>query len=162
MKSLNTLSTIYHHHLWANLVIFTRCCDLSDDQLDAAVPGVYGTIRETLNHIMRAERSYLSRIISGNPSNQPQDTIDLPIKEMRDEVEKTGQGLIDWAPKVKENDSVLLDWDGKIREVPKTIILNQVINHATEHRSQILSILTQIGIEPPDVSSWSYFEQGQD
>lgn len=44
------------------------------------------------------------------------------------------------------------------RDVPKTIILTQVINHATEHRAQVMAILTQLGIEPPDLSSWSYFE----
>ena len=159
MNTGNTLDTIFKHHLWANLVIFDLCCELTNDQLDASITGVYGTIRETLNHIMRAERSYFSRISTGSPSDQPENTLDLPIKELRIEVAKTGKGLIEWAPKVKEEDLVELDWDGSPREVPKTIILNQAINHATEHRSQIMSILTQIGIEPPDVSSWSYFEE---
>jgi len=33
-----------------------------------------------------------------------------------------------------------------------------VINHATEHRAQIMAILTQLGIQPPDLDGWSYFE----
>lgn len=158
MKFANTLITIFKHHHWANLEIFDICCKLTDDQLNASIPGVYGTIRETLNHIMRAERSYLSRITTGEPSNQSENTIDLPVEKMRNEVNTTGKGLIESAPNVKGEDLVELNWEGYPREVPKTIILNQAINHATEHRSQIMSILTQIGIEPPDVSSWSYFE----
>jgi uncharacterized damage-inducible protein DinB len=54
---------------------------------------------------------------------------------------------------------VLLDWNGTPREVPKAIILTQVINHATEHREQVKAILTQLGIEPPDLQSWSYFDE---
>jgi hypothetical protein len=45
----------------------------------------------------------------------------------------------------------------QLRAVPKTIILTQVINHATEHREQVKTILTQSGIEPPDLQSWAYY-----
>jgi uncharacterized damage-inducible protein DinB len=60
---------------------------------------------------------------------------------------------------VQADDIVRLDWDGTPRDVPKTIILNQVINHATEHRSQIMTIMTQLGIDPPDLQSWAYFDE---
>jgi uncharacterized damage-inducible protein DinB len=43
--------------------------------------------------------------------------------------------------------------------VPKTIILTQVINHATEHRAQVMVLLTQLGIEPPDLQGWTYFDE---
>jgi uncharacterized damage-inducible protein DinB len=66
-------------------------------------------------------------------------------------------GLIKWAQKMKANDKVLIDWDGTLREGPKTIILTQAINHATEHRGQIMVIMTQLGIQPPDLDSWTYF-----
>jgi uncharacterized damage-inducible protein DinB len=159
MNSMDISTTIFSHHLWANIVIFERCCELTEEQLDASIKGVYGSIRETLNHIMRAEKSYFSRISTGKQYNHPKDAPQLSIKDMVREVKSTGAGFIEWASKVDEKDSVMIDWDGTMREVPKTIILNQVINHGTEHRSQILSILTQIGIEPPDVSSWTYFDE---
>jgi uncharacterized damage-inducible protein DinB len=63
-------------------------------------------------------------------------------------VRNTGLGLIEWAPKVQAGDTVQLDWGGTPREVPKTIILTQVINHATEHRAQVMAILTKLGIHP--------------
>jgi uncharacterized damage-inducible protein DinB len=53
----------------------------------------------------------------------------------------------------------MIDWDGTPRQVPKTIILTQVINHATEHREQVKAIMTQIGVEPPDLSGWTYFDE---
>ncbi len=42
---------------------------------------------------------------------------------------------------------------------PRPILLTQVINHATEHRAQIMAILTQLGIEPPELDAWTYFDE---
>jgi uncharacterized damage-inducible protein DinB len=34
----------------------------------------------------------------------------------------------------------------------------QAINHATEHREQISSMLTALGVTPPDLDGWAYGE----
>jgi uncharacterized damage-inducible protein DinB len=34
----------------------------------------------------------------------------------------------------------------------------QAINHATEHREQINSMLSTLGMTPPDLDGWSYGE----
>ena len=34
----------------------------------------------------------------------------------------------------------------------------QIINHATEHREQICSMLTALGVTPPDLDGWDYGE----
>ncbi|NTU79168.1 MAG: hypothetical protein HGA45_07160 [Chloroflexales bacterium] len=31
-----------------------------------------------------------------------------------------------------------------------------LVTHATEHRAQIATIITQLGMEPPDLSVWLY------
>jgi uncharacterized damage-inducible protein DinB len=36
------------------------------------------------------------------------------------------------------------------------VVLTQVINHATEHREQIKSMLTALGIEPPEIDGWDH------
>ena len=45
------------------------------------------------------------------------------------------------------------------RAVPLVVLLTQAINHATEHRSQIMATLTQLGITPPDLDGWTYFAE---
>jgi uncharacterized damage-inducible protein DinB len=159
MESASAIKTIFRHNLWANLRLIERCGLLTDEQLDESITGVYGTIRDTLMHIVRAEQSYFSRISTGEPYDHPRDAPPMTISEMASASQATGEGLVAWAPKVDAGDSVTIDWDGTLRDVPKTVILNQVINHATEHRSQIMTIMTQIGVEPPDVSSWTYFDE---
>lgn len=159
MKPIDTLQAIFSHHLWANLRLFEQCGELTDKHLDSSIIGVFGSIRDTLLHIVKAEQSYFSRISTGKLYQHPVDAPPMSVAEMIEALEVTGRGLINWVSKIQESDVVEIDWDGTPREVPKQIILNQVINHATEHRSQIMSIMTQIGIDPPDVSSWTYFDE---
>ena len=159
MKPTDTLTTLFSHNLWANLLLLERCAELTAEQLDATLSGTFGAIRDTLEHIIIAEQSYFSRISTGQPLRRPKDAPPLTIEEMIASARKTGSGLIEWVQKVQADDTVQIDWDGTPRNVPKTVILTQVINHATEHRAQIMTILTQLGIEPPDLSGWSYFDE---
>lgn len=159
MPPTDTLTVLFRHNLWANERLFAQCATLTDAQLDTALDGTYGTIRDTLLHIVRAERSYLSRISTGRRYERPADAPPLEGDVLLAELRATGEGLIEWAPKVQPEDTVEIDWDGTPRQLPKAIILTQAINHATEHRAQVMAILTQLGIGPVDVSGWSYFDQ---
>lgn len=38
------------------------------------------------------------------------------------------------------------------------VIMVQIINHATEHREQIKSMLSALGVTPPDIDGWTYGE----
>lgn len=158
MESTDTLTTLFSHNLWANLRLLEACADLSEDQLAASIPGSQGSIRETLEHIVGAEMGYYTRISTGERWQRPEDWLPLSFDKMRDSLQTTGEGLIDWAGKVAAEDMVNLDWDGTPRDVPKTTILTQVINHATEHREQIKATMTELGIEPPNLSSWEHFD----
>jgi len=159
MKPTDTLTTLFSHHLWANLCLLEKCAELTNEQLDASIAGAYGSIRDTLQHIVRAEQSYFSRISTGQPYQRPENPPHMTIAEMIESSRSTGSGLIEWAPRVKTDDTVNLDWEGTPRDVPKTVILTQAINHATEHRAQVMAIMTELGIQPPDLSSWSYFDE---
>lgn len=159
MQPADTLTTLFRHHLWANLRLLEQCAELTSTQLDAAISGTFGSIRDTLEHFVTSEQSYFSRISTGQPLRRPEDAAPLTIAEMLESARTTGSGLIEWAIKVQAGDTVEVDWEGTPREVPKAIILTQVINHATEHRAQIMAILTQLGIQPPELDSWMYFDQ---
>jgi uncharacterized damage-inducible protein DinB len=159
MNPTDTLTTLFRHNRWANERILERCAGLTDEQLDATIVGAFGSIRDTLQHIVTAERSYFSRISTGQPYRRPEDAPPLTIAEMTESVRTSGSGLIEWAPKVQAGDTVQVNWEGAPRDVPKTILLTQAINHATEHRAQIMAILTQLGIQPPELDSWSYFDE---
>ena len=159
MEPADTLTTLFRHNLWANLRLLESCSELTPEQLNAKIIGSRGSILDTLLHIVNAEQSYLARISTGRPRPRPGDTQRLTIAELGASLRTTGSGFIEWASRVQAEDTVQIDWDGTPRNVPKTIILVQVITHATEHREQIKIIMTQLGIDPPDLQSWSYFDE---
>lgn len=158
----DTLTTIYRHNLWANLAMFEVCAGLTDEQLNSSFQGNYGTIFDTLKHIALAEQGYFSRISTGERYHRPSDAPELTVETMLESIRFTGQGFVEWSQKVAVEDFVTVDWDGKPTDVPKTIIMTQVINHATEHRAQIMVTLTQLGIEPPELDAWTYFDAGME
>jgi uncharacterized damage-inducible protein DinB len=48
--------------------------------------------------------------------------------------------------------------DGSEFHAPMGIRLAQVVHHGTDHRSQICTALTTLGIEPPLIDVWDYGE----
>lgn len=156
----DTIETLFRHNLWANVGLFEACANLSDEQLAAKITGTYGSIRDTLHHIVTSERSYLHRITTGKPYPRVEGAPPMTMAEMQTSIRASGEGFVVAAPKVKPGDSVEVIWQGGTpRMVPLTIFLTQAINHATEHRAQIMATLTHIGIEPPSLDGWTFFDQ---
>ncbi len=48
--------------------------------------------------------------------------------------------------------------DGSDYHAPLGIRLGQALHHGTDHRSQICTALTTLGVEPPDIDAWAYGE----
>jgi uncharacterized damage-inducible protein DinB len=48
--------------------------------------------------------------------------------------------------------------DGNVRDVPAGVVLAQVIHHGSDHRSQICTILTTLGVTIPAMGLWDYAE----
>jgi uncharacterized damage-inducible protein DinB len=65
---------------------------LTGEQLDAAIPGAFGSIRDTLQHIVTAEQSYFSRISTGQPDRRPQGAPPMSLAEMVDATRTSGRG----------------------------------------------------------------------
>jgi uncharacterized damage-inducible protein DinB len=67
----------------------------------------------------------------------------------------SGEGLLALAHGAqKPFDARLTTRDGYYTE--PWVVMLQVINHATEHREQIKSMLSALGVTPPDIDGWEY------
>lgn len=153
------LVDLFRHNSWANLRLLEACESLSDEQLDTALPGTYGTIRDTLLHVVRAEVSYVARVTGRRPGEPPKHGEFPGFNRLKDDVRWTGEELLKLALAADESGTVRETGQGKQVQYPLSALLTQAINHATEHRSQIATILTQQGIEPPDMSGWQYMDE---
>jgi uncharacterized damage-inducible protein DinB len=154
----SSIVEMFRHNRWANLRLLDACLNLSDEQLTASVAGTYGALRDTLLHIVRAEALYLG-LLNGLPRAQ----IERPgpeasLAELRERAATLGEELAQVASRIGPNDTFADRDESEIYQLPGPWLLVQAINHATEHRAQVATILTQLGVEPPDMSGWAYME----
>ena len=149
----NYLEKLFEHNNWANLQIIQACSVLTDEQLDAEPQSATkGSIRSTLVHLVASQRGYLALLtlpVEGRPKTP------LAFEELQESVSRSGEGLVIL---VREKLDTLPDQlqttDGYY--VAPWVVLLQVINHATEHREQIKSMLSFLGMTPPDIDGWDY------
>jgi uncharacterized damage-inducible protein DinB len=146
----------YRQNEWANLTIIELCSVLDDDQLDSTAVGTYGSIRDTLTHIVSAEGSYAFRL-GHEPSprllnDDPWPGFDA-LKEM---VSAAADSLVAASQDAPDRIIQVGSDDGDKFDVEAEVILIQAFNHGTEHRSQICTILTTLGIEPLELSGWDW------
>jgi uncharacterized damage-inducible protein DinB len=156
-----TLVELFRHNLWANLELFDACASLDDARLDATAPGVFGSIRTTLRHIVVNEERYLAALEQGPlPAGNP--AAPMPsLAELRARVQASGEGLIAVASQGLDAQVLRGEFNGQPYTMPAAVPLIQAINHATEHRAQIATVLTLQGVEPPALDGWRFWEQGQ-
>lgn len=150
------VTTMFAHNTWANLKLLDFCEQLSDAQLDGAAAGCYGSIRATLAHIVGAEVSYVERVNGKRPPH-PLVRGQFPgLTVLKDTVRWAGDELLQLALSAREG-TLVQEREGKLScEYPLASLIVQEITHATEHRAQVAAILTQLGMEPPDMSVWQY------
>ena len=81
--------------------------------------------------------------------------------ELQQAASISGEGLLALARDELRNhlNTQLRTTDGYL--VEPWVVMVQVINHATEHREQISSMLSALGVTPPDLDGWSYGEATQ-
>ena len=150
------LHDAFGHHVWATLRVIDACAALPPDELATTVPGTYGSILDTLRHIVGADASYLF-VLSGG-ERRPIDEDGMDLTELRAVMEEHGpawNALLDRDLDPDEELERRRD-DGSRSYAPRGIRLAQAIHHGTDHRSQICTALTTLGHEPPEIDVWSF------
>jgi uncharacterized damage-inducible protein DinB len=144
------------HHVWATLTLIDACAALSPAQLETEVPGTYGSILGTMRHLVGADASYLHVTSGGRRQRIDEDAMDLGA--LRIAMEANGAGWTELLLQDLNPDVVLTRHrdDGSSTEAPLGIRLAQALHHGTDHRSQICTALTTLGIEPPSIDVWDY------
>ena len=155
--TVNILEKLFEHNHWANLQIIQACSALSDQQLDAEPhSATKGSIRQTLLHLVSSQQGYLK--ILTLPLEARLERTSVEFAELQMSAISSGEGLLalarDWSGKPVT--AQLQTRDGYL--VEPWVLMVQIINHATEHREQIKSMLSALGVTPPNIDGWDYGE----
>jgi uncharacterized damage-inducible protein DinB len=151
------LTEMLGHNAWANRRLLDVCSGLTEEQLDATAEGTFGSIRDTLVHVVEAEEHYLFRLTEERAHPPIQDGQWPGFPELR---QRSASNAERFSRLVGEEDPErVVRWttrDGDDATMPVALFLVQTIHHGNEHRSQIATLLTRLGIEPPELSGWLY------
>jgi uncharacterized damage-inducible protein DinB len=142
----------FAHHVWATLRLVDACLALTPQQLETAVPGTYGSILDTLRHAIGSDAWDLFVATGDRASLIEED--EMHLSELRVAMESHGPA---WSRLLAQDldPDVVLDEvdenDGYERHIAMGIELAAALQHGADHRSQICTTLTTLGVEPPRI-----------
>jgi uncharacterized damage-inducible protein DinB len=153
------LKDAFGHHAWATLRLLDACAELGPDQLATSVPGTYGSVLDTLRHLVGSDCSYLFVTTGGRVAAIDPDGMD--VSELRAVMAANGDAWSRLLADDLDPETMLVRHrdDGSETHAPLGIRLAQALHHGTDHRSQVCTILSVLGIEPPPIDVWDYGEK---
>ncbi len=156
----NGLIDAFRHNAWATQEVLEVCRGLTGEQLAATTIGMYGSLIDTLRHIVSSEASYCARLTGEGPSwdSQAGEQPDLDTLARRSE-ELAARWERFLAEPFDAERNLVIRWPDSVNyNVPAGVVLAQALHHGNEHRGQICAILTSIGVTPPELGVWEYAE----
>ncbi len=151
------LGDAFAHHLWATERLIDACAELTPEQLETPAPGTFGSIIDTLRHLVAADSWYLSFFASGIAVLDEE--AETSLAELRSLMTSTGtrwKALL--AGELDPDADVVELGDGWEFHAPIGVRLAQVTHHGTDHRSQVCTALSSLGHTPPEIDVWAYAE----
>ena len=147
---IDEMSTYAH---WQNNSVYQFCDEIGQQERKRDRGMYFGSIHNTLDHICVVNRSILTFLNGNLPERSPSDQAVWPdwdvLKSIRLEQDSLlSAGALEWSQ----------DWlagtttahDPQIRNfpaVPRWVMVVQLFNHQTHHRSQVTSALHSMGID---------------
>lgn len=151
------LADAFSHHVWATLRVIDACLPLTEAQLASPVPGTFGSIIDTVRHLVSADRSYLALLSDGKVAGIDEDQEQqMDLAALRDAMATNAPVWAEVIAADLDAEQVLVRHrdDGSEVHAPLGIRLAQVVHHGTDHRSQVCTALTNLGITPPEIDVW--------
>ena len=157
---MTSAETLLHlrYSAWASRKLMDAVRSLPDAELEKSIGVSHGSLLGTLAHILWADWLWFSRVVE--PMEKPGQT-----REVLETVwPKLQDQWVDWAERASDDEiqrvveykSIL---DGKMARTPAWQIVLHVVNHATLHRGQVMGVLRQMGITPPNTYLMNFYRE---
>jgi uncharacterized damage-inducible protein DinB len=150
--TVNDLERLYDYGYWANRKLLAVVAQLTQEQFTKTVAGSYGSVRNTLVHILSAEWGWLDRC-GGHPRGPALTSDDYPdVKSLT----ATWTNVEEWVRGFLKG---LTDQDlhrhvefrnsrGELQSMPLGELMQHGANHAVHHRGQVALLLRELGRTP--------------
>jgi uncharacterized damage-inducible protein DinB len=177
MISLEGLRELYNYNYWARDQQLAVCATLSADQLLQPLGSSFGSLRDTLAHLMGAEWIWLERWRGRSPRTLPGVPEGLPFAEtlrrwheqfptvaaLQERWRDVEGGLRDYLAGLDgaalARELIYVNMQGRTWTYPLWQTLVHLVNHGTYHRGQVTMALRQLGATPPGIDFLVYYDK---
>src|SRR5688572_14849195 len=128
---MNTpLAEMLRYNLWATRSLIETCRTLSDADLDARMPGVSGSVRELLAHLIGAQQTFVLRTKGRQHEGELSRASEWPgFDTLLSLATSSGEELITIAEGLETDREVDLPFLGKVYRFPASFFLVHAIAH---------------------------------
>lgn len=152
----STLVELIRYNNWANEQVFAAVQKLTSEQQAAAAPGVYGSIHRTMGHIVAAEADYINRLTGKGPQPHFRWEDGPAVNDIFVFSNTVADALLDAVLRIPPDHIVHEEEDGNTMDYKASLLFIQVIDHGIEHRTNITTILSGLGLPEMEVDGWGY------
>ena len=133
---MHPIAALFRRNAWATDQLLEFCSGRPEAKAPAETD-VYGSVESMFEHILGAERRYFRLVTGALPTNRPNWPAALemdrdPEKVLEHQRGTDAEWMADWVPLV------------------------QCFHHGDDHRTQINTVLSRNGVEPPNLDGWSF------
>jgi uncharacterized damage-inducible protein DinB len=143
------LARFLYHSGWATHTLLEHCLALGGEALAATTPGTYGTVQETLTHLVDADADYLGWL-TGDERADLEGAADPDV--LRRYAERTREGWSAYLAGAPDHEREVTSGG---RTAPAWALPVQAVHHANEHRANVCSILGARGLPHPELDGWA-------
>ena len=160
---LETYKNLFEYNAWANGNIIDIVSKLSAEDFTKVHNSTFPSIRDTLIHIVSAERAWLDRWNGLSPAS-PVNPDDLPTPgALRVFWEKLVAGQEDFLSRLSGNEfgerKTIINFKGKLRSYTLWQMIMHVICHSNYHRGEINTMLHSTGAAPVPTDMLAYHDE---
>jgi uncharacterized damage-inducible protein DinB len=159
--TMKDLEVIYDYSYWANRKLLHVISQLTAEQFTRSVGGSYGSIRNTMVHVLSAEWGWLSRC--GGPDRGPAlNPADYPhVESLIETWSKVEVYVREFLSQLKDEDlarnvEYMVDRAEK-RSMPLGELMQHAANHGVHHRGQVALLLRLLGYVPGNFDILFYY-----
>jgi uncharacterized damage-inducible protein DinB len=164
MSDEQSLRDLYAYNSWANGEVFAVCRGLDRAQLEQQAPGTFGSLEDTLKHLIGVEDAYFYMLQNKPPESRgPRE--EYAAHDLAWFAERAAQLGEGYAALLAGADAAYfqspLDVPWFEFALTKRDGLHQVLSHSAQHRAQVFSVLGAHSMEVPDLDYVLFVEQKQ-
>lgn len=160
----NLFVTLAGYNAWANFLLFEHLSELSAEEWAAPRPVNFGSLAGIANHVLLADRAWLSRFTGSHDSPTAIDTIPYPgfpdlLAARRAEDARINAFAMELDPARLTGLLHYHALDGRPMALPMAAMVAHFFNHQTHHRGQMHALCGACGVRPRDIDLVFYQRQ---